>query len=188
MAGAAAWVMVCSDPHQETDLPAMNFDPAASSSQPAPYYFEDLSVGQRFVSRSHIITAEEIKAFAARYDPQPFHLDEAAARDTLFNGLVASGWHTAALTMSLVVEMLPLAGGFIGAGGELMWPRPTRPGDRLQVEIEILELRPSNSRPDRGTAIMHNTTLNQDGEAVQTFTVKVLLRRRPPSQSASASR
>lgn len=150
-----------------------------------PLFFEDLSVGQRFASRTHTITTEEIKAFAALYDPQPFHLDEEAARHTLFRGLAASGWHTAALSMSLIVEALPIAGGAIGAGGELMWPRPTRPGDTLRVEIEVLELRPSASRPDRGTAIMCNTTLNQHGEAVQTFTVKMPLPRRGQARQGS---
>ncbi len=156
----------------------MSYDTASLDGTPGPLYFEDLSVGQRFSSRTHTITADEIKAFAARYDPQPFHLDEDAARHTLFKGLAASGWHTAALSMSLIVEALPIAGGAIGAGGELLWPRPTRPGDTLRVEIEVLELRPSASRPDRGTAIMCNTTLNQHGEAVQTFTVKMPLLRR----------
>lgn len=153
--------------------------PAASG----PLFFEDFYVGQSFISGMYTITDDEIKAFAARYDPQPFHLDDEAARDTLFGGLAASGWHTAALTMSLVVETLPIAGGVIGAGGELLWPRPTRPGDTLQVEIEIVELYPSRSRPDRGTAIMRNTTRNQNGEAVQTFTVKVPLPRRGAPQS-----
>lgn len=97
---------------------------------------------------------------------------------TFFAGLAASGWHTAALTMRLVVETLPLAGGVIGAGGELQWPKPTRPGDVLQVEIELLEITPSRSRPDRGSAMMRILTRNQAAEAVQTFTVKVLLQRR----------
>lgn len=151
---------------------------SAAPPQTGLLYFEDLFVGQRFVSATRKITAEEIKAYAALYDPQPFHLDEAAAKATLFAGLAASGWHTAALTMQLVVETLPLAGGVIGAGGELMWPRPTRPGDTLHVVVEILELTPSRSRPDRGSAMMRNTTLNQNGEAVQTFTVRVPLLRR----------
>ena len=114
-------------------------------------YLDDLQVGQRFTSRTHRVDEAEIKAFASQFDPQPFHLDENAAKASLFSGLVASGWHTAAMTMRLLVEELPLAGGVIGAGGELSWPRPTRPGDILRVEIEIVEIVPSRSRPDRGS-------------------------------------
>jgi acyl dehydratase len=141
-------------------------------------FLDDLAVGQRFLSRTHMLTVDEIKTFATAYDPQPFHLDEAAAKDTFFAGLAASGWHTAALTMRLVVESVPLAGGVIGAGGELRWPNPTRPGDILQVESEVLELTPSRSRPDRGSAMMRIMTRNQSGQEVQTFTVKVILARR----------
>lgn len=150
----------------------------------AALYLEDLSVGQRFVSRTRTISAEDIKAFATVYDPQTFHLDDEAAKATFFAGLAASGWHTAALTMRLVVETLPLAGGVIGAGGELQWPKPTRPGDVLQVEIEVLEITSSRSRPDRGSSIMRILTRNQAGETLQTFTVKVLLRRRGATTSA----
>lgn len=141
-------------------------------------YLDDLSIGQRFVSRPIEITAEAIQDFARTYDPQLFHLDPAAAEGTFFRGLAASGWHTAALTMRLVVETLPLAGGVIGAGGELAWAQPTRPGDVLTVEIEILDITPSRSKPDRGSAIMLNTTRNQHGETLQTFKVRVLLERR----------
>jgi acyl dehydratase len=110
-------------------------------------------VGQRFTSKTHVVDAVQIKAFARQFDPQPFHLDDDAAKDSLFSGLVASGWQTAAITMRLLVEGgLPLAGGVVGAGGELSWPRPTRPGDVLQVESEVLEIIPSRSRPDRGVA------------------------------------
>lgn len=179
--------MVAPDILPQPEQPVMPPDTALASPSPLPLYFEDLSVGQRFLSRCHTISTDEIKAFAAQYDPQPFHLDDVAARDTLFNGLAASGWHTAALTMSLVVEALPLAGGVVGAGGELAWPRPTRPGDTLRVEIEILELRRSSARPDRGNAVFRNTTLNQNGEAVQTFTVKVPLRCRGQSQGGAAT-
>jgi acyl dehydratase len=118
-----------------------------------PLYLDDLQVGQRFTSKTHVVDAVQIKAFARQFDPQPFHLDDDAAKDSLFSGLVASGWHTAAITMRLLVEGgLPLAGGVVGAGGELSWPRPTRPGDVLQVESEVLEIIPSRSRPDRGVA------------------------------------
>lgn len=146
--------------------------------QPQTLTFDDLHVGQRFLSAQRTITAEEIKAFARIYDPQTFHMDEVAAVDTFFNGLAASGWHTAAITMRLMVEAFPIAGGVVGAGGELQWPRPTRPGDTLRVEVEILELTPSRSRPDRGSAIVRMTTLNQLGEAVQIFTVRMPMPRR----------
>src|SRR5262249_24571719 len=128
----------------------MDLDPVGGKK---PLFLDDLHVGQRFTSGRHPIDEEQIKAFAKQFDPQPFHLDAEAAKDSVFQGLVASGWHTAAITMRLLAESgLPLAGGIIGVGGEITWPRPTRPGDILQVESEILELRPSPSRPDRGIA------------------------------------
>ena len=142
-------------------------------------YLDDLQVGQRFTSRTLLVDEAEVKAFASRFDPQPFHLDEIAARDSLFSGLVASGWHTAAMTMRMLVESLPLAGGLIGAGGELSWPRPTRPGDILRVEIEIMEIVPSRSRPDRGVALTRIVTRNQRGEEVQIFVAKLIVPRRP---------
>ncbi len=144
-------------------------------------YLEDLTVGQTFVSASLTITADEIVAFAGRYDPQPFHLSDDAAKHTLFGGLAASGWHTAALTMRLLVTGggSPLAGGIIGGGGEIAWPRPTRPGDTLHVEAEVVEVIPSRSKPDRGMVLMRNRTLNQMGEEVQVFTAKLVVPRRP---------
>jgi acyl dehydratase len=142
-------------------------------------YFDDLQVGQRFTSRTLLVDEAEIKAFASRFDPQPFHLDEIAAKDSLFSGLVASGWHTAAMTMRLLVEGLPLAGGLIGAGGELSWPRPTRPGDILRVEIEIVEIILSRSRPDRGVALTRIVTRNQRDEEVQILVAKLVVPRRP---------
>jgi acyl dehydratase len=141
-------------------------------------YLNDLQVGQRFTSRTLLVDEAEIKAFASRFDPQPFHLDEIAAKDSLFSGLVASGWHTAAMTMRLLVEGLPLAGGLIGAGGELSWPRPTRPGDILHVEIEIVEIIPSRSRPDRGVALTRIVTRNQRDEEVQILVAKLVVPRR----------
>ncbi len=147
-------------------------------------FLEDLSVGQRFLSRTHTLTAADIKAFAAAYDPQPFHLDEDAARHSLFGSLAASGWQTAAITMRLIVESMPVAGGVIGTTGELAWPRPTRPGDTLQVETEILEIVPSRSRPDRGSATVCNTTRNQNGDTVQTFTCRIMLSRRGTAADA----
>ena len=143
------------------------------------FYLEDLHVGQRFTSGSHAIGADEIKAFARQYDPQPFHLDEAAAKNTFFGELVASGWHTAAVTMRLMVEGgLPIAGGVIGAGGEMSWPQPTRPGDVLTVFSEVLEVKPSRSRADRGMATVRSETRNQRGEIAQILTAKLIVPRR----------
>ena len=144
-----------------------------------PLHLEDLHVGQTFVTSSVTVTAEAIKAFARDYDPQPFHLDEAAARDSLFGGLAASGWHTAALSMRLLVDGLPFAGGLIGVGGETTWPRPTRPGDTLTVYVEILEITPSKSRPDRGMVRTRNETRNQHGEPVQISKLGIVVWRRP---------
>ena len=142
-------------------------------------YLEDLAVGQTFTTRTHQLDPGAIKDFAAEFDPQWFHLDEDAAKESFFGGLAASGWHTAAITMRLVVEAMPLAGGVIGAGGELQWPAPTRASDILQATIEVLELTPSRSRPERGMGVVRITTRNQRDEVVQTFRVKVLLWRRP---------
>jgi acyl dehydratase len=143
-------------------------------------YLEDFLVGQRFTTGTKRVEEAEIKAFAGEYDPQPFHLDDAAAKRTLFGGLAASGWHTAAMTMRLLVDGgPPFAGGIIGSGGELSWPRPTRPGDVLHVETEILEVTPSRSRPERGMVTVRNETRNQDGHIVQSFVVKIVVPRRP---------
>jgi acyl dehydratase len=143
-------------------------------------YLEDFAMGQRFISATHQLDAAQIKAFAERFDPQPFHLDEAAAEKSFFKGLAASGWHTASITMSLLVKSgLPIAGGLIGAGGEISWPRPTRPGDVLQVESEILAVTPSLSRPERGMITVKSETRNQHDEVVQVLTSKMLVWRRP---------
>ena len=143
------------------------------------HYLEDFAVGQTFASGRLSVDAARITSFAREFDPQPFHLDEAAARGTIFHGLAASGWHTAAITMRLIVESgFKPAGGVIGAGGELHWPNPTRPGDVLQVECEILEVRPSRSRPERGSVMVRNVTRNQRGEIVQSFTVRLVVPRR----------
>ena len=144
-----------------------------------PRYFEDLAVGQKFASPTLSIDADAITAFAAQFDPQPFHLSDEAARRSIFEGLAASGWHTAALTMRLCLasDFRP-AGGIIGVGGELTWLRPVRPGDELRVEIEVIEMRPSRSRPGQGIARIRVTTLNQDGEPVQTFTPTIFVDRR----------
>ena len=145
-----------------------------------PLYLEDIFVGQRFVTGTQTLTAEAIKNFARDYDPQPFHTDEAAAKDTFFGGLAASGWHTAAVTMRLQIDSgPPIAGGMIGAGGELSWPRATRPGDTLYVESEVMEVTPSKSKPERGFVTLKSETKNQRGEVVQLFIVKLLVWRRP---------
>ncbi|MEK1851345.1 MAG: MaoC family dehydratase [Phyllobacterium sp.] len=142
-------------------------------------HLDDLHVGQRFVSATHTIDETQIKSFAAQFDPQLFHTDEEAAKSSLFKGLAASGWHTAAITMRLNVEGgLPLAGGIIGAGGDINWPAPTRPGDTLHVESEVIEVTPSRSKPDRGVAVIVSRTINQRGEIVQTLTAKLVVPRR----------
>ncbi len=138
------------------------------ASQPA-LYFEDLQAGRKFQTGSMVVDVERIKSFAAEFDPQPFHLDEVAGRKSMFGGLAASGWHTAALTMRLLVDSdFKAANGLIGAGfDELRWPRPVRPGDELHVEMEVLEARPSKSRNDIGLVKFRMTTLNQKDEPVQ---------------------
>jgi acyl dehydratase len=142
-------------------------------------YLEDFYVGLRLSSDSHPLDAEQIKAFARQFDPQPFHLDEVAASNSLFGGLVASGWHTAAITMRLLTTMRPsIAGGLIGAGAELNWPTPARPGDVLRVECEVLEVRPSRSRPDRGLVLMRAETRNQRAETLQDLKAKLIAFRR----------
>lgn len=139
-------------------------------------YLDDLSVGDRFTSGEHALDAAQIVAFAAQFDPQPFHTDPDAAEATFFRGLAASGWHTAALTMKLLVESgLPLADGVIGSGGELQWPQPTRPDDVLHVEAEILEIVPSRSKPGRAMVQARCETKNQRGEVLQRFTPKLVV-------------
>jgi acyl dehydratase len=143
-------------------------------------YLEDFEVGQTFGSGRLRIDKERIFAFAAEFDPQPFHLDEAAARHSIFGGLAASGWHTAAVTMRLLLDSeLKPAGGIIGAGlDECRWPRPVRPGDELRIECEVIEVRPSRSRPEQGLIKLRTTTLNQDGEAVLVHVVNLVVLRR----------
>ncbi len=144
-------------------------------------YLEDFSVGQKFGSGRLQIDEDRIKSFAREFDPQPFHLDDEAARDSIFRGLAASGWHTAALTMRLLVESdLKPAGGIVGAGfDEFRWPRPVRPGDELHLESEVLEVRPSKSRPDQGMIKVRTTTMNQNGEPVQISVGNLMVPRRP---------
>lgn len=137
---------------------------------------DDLSVGDRFTSGEHALDAAQIVAFAAQFDPQPFHTDPEAARGTFFRGLAASGWHTAALTMKLLVESgIPLADGIIGSGGELQWPQPTRPDDVLHVESEVIDIVPSRSKPGRAMVQMRCETKNQRGEVLQRFTPKLVV-------------
>lgn len=143
-------------------------------------FLEDLEAGQVYRTDTHVMTVEEIKAFARQYDPQPFHIDEDAAKDSLFEGLCASGWHTAAITMKLVLEgPFRPAGGHIGARlEELRWPRPTRPGDELRAETEVLEVRPSESRPGYGWAKVRTTTFNQNGDVAQTYIGNLIVSRK----------
>jgi acyl dehydratase len=142
-------------------------------------YLDDLRVGQKFSSAAEEMTEAEILTFAERYDPQPFHLDHEAAKGTLFGGLAASGWHTAAFTMRLNVTSGPkFAGGILGGGGEISWPMPTRPGDVLHVESEVLEVTPSRSKPDRGMVLLLSNTVNQDGKVVQVSKMKLVVPKR----------
>ena len=156
-------------------------DPANQGQEKDVLYFDDLQVGQRFVSGQHQLDEAQIIAFAKEFDPQTFHTDPVAAKDSFFQELVASGWHTAAVTMRLIVGGgMPIAGGSIGAGAEISWPRPTRPGDILHVESEVLELKASRSRPDRGVVTIRNQTHNQAGEVVQIMTAKLIVPRKVP--------
>lgn len=141
--------------------------------------FEDLSVGQRFESGTFTVDADAIRAFATQFDPQPFHVDAEAAKQTFFDGLAASGWHTAAITMRLLVDGgLPFAGGLVGAGAEIAWPSATRPGDSLTVFSEIAELRISASKPDRGWVTVQSETRTGTGKVVQTLRARMLVARR----------
>jgi acyl dehydratase len=143
-------------------------------------FLEDFAAGQKFGSGRVRVDAEQVTRFAAEFDPQPFHLDEQAAERSIFRGLAASGWHTAALTMRLLVESeLRPAGGIVGAGfDEFRWPRPVRPGDELRLEIEVLEVRASKSRPEQGLVKIRTTTLNQHGEPVQVSVGNLVVPRR----------
>ncbi|HEY3048719.1 MAG TPA: MaoC family dehydratase [Polaromonas sp.] len=143
-------------------------------------YLDDLQAGDRFTSAEHVLDEAQIKSFAAQFDPQPFHLDHEAAKATLFGGLAASGWHTAAITMRLLVGGgLPIAGGIIGSGGEISWPKPTRPGDVLHVETEVTSVTPSRSRPERGMVVVRSETRNQHGDVLQQSVYKLVVPRRP---------
>ncbi len=152
---------------------------AKQNPEKAGLYLDDFQVGQHFRSGSHSVDEEQIRTFAKQFDPQPFHLEAAAGKASFFGGLVAIGWHTAAITMRLLVESgLPIAGGLVGAGGEITWPSPVRPGAVLQVESEILEVRPSRSRPDRGIVTVRSETRDGAGEVVQVLVAKLVVSRR----------
>lgn len=145
-------------------------------------YLEDLVIGQRFDAGPVQLTVKDVKAFASQFDPQAFHLDEAAGEASFFGALAASGWHTAAVTMRMMVQGGPALGwGLIGAGAEISWPRPTYAGDTLSAQGEILEIRPSRSKPDRGMVRLRMETRNQRGEVVQELVTHVLVPRRPVS-------
>ena len=160
---------------------------AASVAPPEKlFYLDDLHVGQKFTSGTHRMEESRMKSFAAEFDPQPFHLDNSAGEQSVFRGLAASGWHTASATMRLMVSGgVPFAGGLVGLGGEIAWPQPTKPGDTLRVESEILEITPSRSKPNQGVVTVRSTTLNQNGEPVQVLTSKILVfRRKEESRTA----
>jgi acyl dehydratase len=144
-------------------------------------YLEDFATGQTFVSQSVAIDSRQIKAFAAEFDPQPQHLDEAQAAGSIFGELVASGWHTAALTIKLIVlGEMRIAGGLIGSGlDDFQWIRPVRPGDTLRVESEVVEIRQSISRLDQGVVRLKIATLNQHGSPVLTLVANLIVPRRP---------
>jgi acyl dehydratase len=145
------------------------------------HHLEDLEPGMRFITATQALSAAEIHAFASSYDPQPFHLDAAAAeRHPVFRGLAASGWHTAAVTMHLLTTSGPrLAGGVVGLGGEVTWPRPTRPGDELTVHGEVVERRASRKQPDRGIVTLRCETRNAAGEVVQLLLARLMVMARP---------
>ena len=144
-------------------------------------YLEDLNVGDRFISREYEMTVDEIKQFAGQYDPQPFHLDEDAANaNPIFQGLAASGWHTTAVTMRLWTECFPIQGGLIGSESSLRWPRPTRPGDKIHVEVEIASIMPSKTKSDRGIVSYITQALNQNGDVLLISTTKIVVFKKNP--------
>jgi acyl dehydratase len=145
----------------------------------ARLFLEDLHQGQRFAAGPYDVTEAAIKAFAAEFDPQIFHLDAEAAKSTPFRGLAASGWHTAAITMRLMVDGgMPVGNGVVGLGGEISWPKPVRPGDRLRIESEIIDITPSRSKPDQAILTVRTLTFNQSGAVVQILTAKIVAYRR----------
>lgn len=153
-----------------------------------PLYLEDMTPGRTFELPGEItVDAEAVHAFATQFDPQPFHLDDAAARSSPFGGLAASGWHTAALTMRLLVGGSPIAGGLIGVNVELSWPQPTRPGDRLNASCEVIEARASRSKPEQGIVKLRTTTRNHKGEPVQVMVSTMVVRVRGANPASTRS-
>lgn len=151
-----------------------------------PLYHEDITVGMAFTTGTYLLGESEIVGFASQYDPQPFHTDAEAARDTVFGGLAASGWHTAAVTMKLLVQYgIALSGGIVGAGCEVSWPAPTRPGDTLHVNGEVVEVLPAPAGRKRGTIRLRSETVNQDGVVVQVMIAKLVVQRRDSTQGSS---
>ncbi len=150
-------------------------------------YLDDLHVGERFITATHILDAAQIMAFANQFDPQQFHLDELAAQRTLFGGLAASGWHTAGLSMKLLVNgPLRLINGVIGTSVEVSWPQPTRPTDVIHVEGEIIEIMPSRSKPT-GIVTLRSETLNQHGKVLQKMVAKLVVQRHPDAANTAVS-
>ena len=142
-------------------------------------YFDDLKVGDRFKSETLTVTEKELIEFAHKFDPQMFHLSRRRAERTIFKGLIASGWHTAAMTMRLFVQTMNFGEGAIGLGvDKLRWPNAVRPRDVLTVETKILDARLSRSRPRYGIIRLRNLTTNQRGEVVQTMLASAMVRRR----------
>ncbi|MGE8593958.1 MAG: MaoC family dehydratase [Acinetobacter faecalis] len=144
------------------------------------WYLDDLNIGDKFRSRNYEVTLEEIIEFATKYDPQVFHLDEEKAKDhPIFQGIAASGWHTSSIVMRLWTECFPIADGLIGLEGSMRWPKPTRPGDILHVEVELTDIIPSKSKPDRGIVVYSTQALNQHGDVLLNSSTKILVFRKP---------
>lgn len=152
-----------------------------STAERPQMFYEDLTLGATYRSPTIEVSTEEAIAFAQRYDPQPFHTDAAAAARSVFGGLVASGWMTAALTMRLMVSgEFHFGPGVVGLGIDtLRWPRPVRPGDKLTAVVEVMAMRPSGSKPEYGIVKIQTTTTNQQGEIVQSMVSNILMPRRP---------
>lgn len=149
-------------------------------------YYDDVQVGDRFESQSYKMAIGEIRDFANKFDPQPFHLDEEAARESIFGGLVASGWHTAAVTMRLLISSNPFAGGLVGSAVEIRWEQPTRPGDEISVFTEVIGKNPHRSRLDRGVVVIRAETRNSDCEVLQRLVSRFLIERRPIGLGSNA--
>jgi acyl dehydratase len=151
------------------------------SAKPFRYWFEDFAVGMALEIPGPVLTPESIMEFARRYDPQPFHVDEQAAKQSAYGGLIASGWHTVSLPIRMICDAYLLDAASLGSPGvnEVRWLKPVRPGDAIRLRMTVLEAKPSKSKPDRGTVILKSETRNQRGEAVQILTSKLIVPRRP---------